>query len=139
MKYLTKIHYKVSDHVLHSGGGIAFQMAYKHPEMITAAFMLHSIPLNGLKAFDENGTPISAEDVAAMYADAWPNDMEHDAIFEQLKPFSTNPEGLPPPEHGIFAHLFEGEVKNRAISCACLVNNDFTNISPCHLRCQHAW
>ena len=31
------------------GGGIAFYLAKKHPDVITAAFLLHSIPLDGLR------------------------------------------------------------------------------------------
>ncbi len=34
---------------LSTGGGLAFHLAQKHPDIITSAFLVHSIPLSGLK------------------------------------------------------------------------------------------
>ena len=34
---------------LSTGGGLAFHLAQKYPDTITMAFLVHSIPLSGLK------------------------------------------------------------------------------------------
>ncbi|KAL7543772.1 hypothetical protein ACHAXR_013085 [Thalassiosira sp. AJA248-18] len=114
-----------------TGGGIAFHMAQKYPDMISAAFLFHSIPLNGYKVFDESGKPVIAEDMATSVANLWPDDManDHDALYEQFKLYSSNPAGLPSPEHSIFAHLAKGKALQN-IAIIDLFSHKNFNVSP---------
>ena len=55
-----------------TGGGIAFYLAHKYPDVISAAFLMHSIPLDGMHTYTgPNGTTIflnSIEEVKANMA-----------------------------------------------------------------------
>jgi len=44
-----------------TGGGIAFYLAQKYPESVSAAFLMHSIPFNGMKYIKANGEPLHLE------------------------------------------------------------------------------
>ena len=92
-------------------------MAQKYPEIISAAFLIHSIPLNGFKFFNESGKVASPGEVAEMFATVWPNDMDRDALFEQMRTYSSNPAGLPPTSHNISSYLADSVVMKGKKEC----------------------
>ena len=100
-----------------AGGGIAFYMAQKYPEIISHCFLLHSIPLNGFHSFNEEGKATSPEDLADFFASAWPNDLTKEAFLENLKPYSSNVPGLPPISHPILSYLASANVMKCKIEC----------------------
>ena len=81
-------------------------MAHKYPGMIKAAFLIHSIPLDGFRAYDEDGKPLEAEVIGSLYASMFPDDIDDNAMYELAKTFSA---GFPSPDHEIFPYLMEGE------------------------------
>ena len=93
---------------MYAGGGVAFYLASNYPEVISAAVLIHSIPLDGLKFTDESGEPVQSEAMAGFVASLWPDDMSTEAYLEKLETLSSNPDGLPPASHGISAHLAGG-------------------------------
>ena len=68
-----------------TGGGIAFHLAHKYPETVSAAFLMHSIQLNGVKLFDPNDgsiMPGSADEIAESTAKMFSIEFTPDTIYE---------------------------------------------------------
>ena len=85
-------------------------MAHKYPELINAAFLLHSIPLDGFKLYDENCDLMKPEDAAVQFAGLASDDTTDEAFHEQFKAFSTNVAGLPASDHKLFQFIGEGKL-----------------------------
>lgn len=121
-----------------TGGGIAFYMAKKYPETISTAFLMHSIPLHGMKPpfLDENGNPVgiqeSVEQMDAMFSD--PADFV-DTMFETLKAELLNPEGFPPSDHKISEYWTEAAINMPGKLEAMTANIEF-NVTP--IKTHHA-
>ena len=82
-------------------------MAQKYPDIISAAFLMHSIPLNGrrMKYMTASGEPIvldslkdAGEKLATMLLEEMnPNDP--DGIYKIFRLFSSNHNGYIPKDH----------------------------------------
>jgi pimeloyl-ACP methyl ester carboxylesterase len=106
-----------------TGGGIAAHMAIKHPEIITAAFLVHSIPLHANK-FMMTGTVIeSLDQVQAEY----PSDP--DMIYELFRSLSSNPDNFIPRDHELTQYLIDGAIGMPGKSEVGVANVKF-NLTP---------
>lgn len=88
-----------------TGGGIAFHMAHKNPDMITHCFMIHSIALNGFHVINEDGKITSPDNVAEMFSAVWPDEMTAESLHENFRMISSNVPGLPPVSHPIMSYI----------------------------------
>eukprot|EP01083_Nonionella_stella_P159421 520004_1 len=124
-----------------TGGGIAFYMAQKYPDIISTAFLAHSIPLNGMKTpggmeylNDIDLTESSIEDVKTMFpVSVFPEDP--DDLYEMMKTFSSNPDGYPPKNHKITEYGSDASLNMPGQIEATIANIAF-NVSP--IKTKHA-
>jgi pimeloyl-ACP methyl ester carboxylesterase len=110
-----------------TGGGIAFHMAKKYPKKISAAFLMHSILLHGMKYLDENGKPVDLEEAGEMLANMFP-DTSDDTLL-QVFVEAGNPEGYPPRDHPVMQYLVESAISMPGKLEATVANIRF-NITP---------
>jgi pimeloyl-ACP methyl ester carboxylesterase len=94
-----------------TGGGIAFHMAHNYPDIINAAFLMHSIPLHGLKFFTASGKQTvlqSLEEAKEILANMdYPN-LDDPVVFNEFfKSMSSNDEGFIPASHKLNSHFHE--------------------------------
>lgn len=101
-------------------------MAHKYPELINAAFLLHSIPLDGYKSYNENGDLMKPEDAAVQFAGLASDDTTDEAFYEMWKAFSVNAAGLPASDHKIFQFIGEGKL----VQCCLNTANFNSDLSP---------
>lgn len=94
-----------------TGGGIAFYMAHNYPDTINAAFLMHSIPLHGLKFFTPTGEHAvidSIEEGEQMMAEIESPSLEDPIVFNEFfKSMSSNPTGYVPATHKLNAYFQE--------------------------------
>ncbi|KAL3791208.1 hypothetical protein ACHAWO_013639 [Cyclotella atomus] len=94
-----------------TGGGIAFHMAHNYPDIINAAFLIHSIPLHGLKYFTASGEQTvlnSLEEAEEMLANIESPSFEDPVVFNEFfKSMSSNPEGFIPSSHKLNTYFHE--------------------------------
>lgn len=113
-----------------TGGGIAFYLAKKYPETFPAAFLMHSILLQGMNYLDENGKPITLEEAGQMLSDMiTPEDIDGYDLYEMMKVGSTNPNGFPPNDHKLVQYFGEASMNMPGAIQAMVANVGF-NITP---------
>ncbi|KAL7469021.1 hypothetical protein ACHAXS_009279 [Conticribra weissflogii] len=118
-----------------TGGGIAFYLAQKYPDSVSAAFLMHSIPFNGMKYIKANGEPLhlqSLEDAKEKLSICVPADMNvenPDKIYELFKSFSANPDGYLPRDHKLCKYLKAATVNMPGSVEAAIANVSF-NVTP---------
>ena len=82
------------------GGGIAFYLAKKHPDVITAAFLLHYIPLDGLRFMTVGEELVIFNSLEDLHQSSsiLPS-TEPDFLNESFKSMSTSPNHIIPRDH----------------------------------------
>jgi pimeloyl-ACP methyl ester carboxylesterase len=94
-----------------TGGGIAFHMAHNYPDIINASFLIHSIPLHGLKFFTASGEQTvlnSLEEAEEMLENIDYPSFEDPVVFNEFfKSMSSNPTGFIPSSHKLNTYFHE--------------------------------
>mmetsp|Transcript_15599 Transcript_15599/g.32816 ORF Transcript_15599/g.32816 Transcript_15599/m.32816 type:complete len:740 (+) Transcript_15599:68-2287(+) len=111
-----------------TGGGIAFYLAQKYPDVITTAFLVHSIPLDGLRSVDENGKLVEL-DMGGLQRMVSIYPEERDALFQFFKTYSSHPETFIPEDHELVDYFYTAAVNMPGKVEAWKANFDF-NVSP---------
>lgn len=92
---------------LSSGGAIAFYLAQKYPDVITSAFLVHSIPLAGLKYLTLNNELVVLKSEEEIRSSTILPSEDPLIIYELFKSMSANPSRYIPKSHKLnkyFAH-----------------------------------
>lgn len=87
-------------------------MALKWPKVISTSFLLHSIPLHGMQAFD--GMPVDIEninEVKKVVEAMVPSNMTSDDVVALFQSVATNPEGFPPKNHELIGYWAKSATK----------------------------
>ncbi|KAL7447484.1 hypothetical protein ACHAXM_011396 [Skeletonema potamos] len=112
-----------------TGGGIAFHMAQRHPEKIKAAFLVHSIPLSGLRYITMTGDLVPLVDLDQVKASmTFPTD-NPDTVYELFKSMSTNKEGFLPRDHKLVDYMIKAAQDMPGKVDVAVVNAKF-NVTP---------
>lgn len=94
-----------------TGGGIAFHMAHNYPDIINAAFLMHSLPLHGLKFFTASGKQTvlhSLEEAKEMLATIDHPNFDDPVVFNEFfKSMSSDPAGFIPASHKLNSYFHE--------------------------------
>jgi pimeloyl-ACP methyl ester carboxylesterase len=116
-----------------TGGGIAFYMAQRHPDKIKAAFLVHSIPLSGLRYITMTGDLVPLIDLDEMKASMmFPTD-DPDIVYELFKSMSTNKEGFLPRNHKLVDYMIKAAQDMPGKVDVAVVNAKF-NVCPIKTR-----
>ena len=105
-------------------------MAQKYPHIISTAFLIHSIPLDGMK-FDHDDGKTSSSERAETLAAGWPDDVSIDVFHETLlQTYSSNPNGSPPKTHKICSFLHKAAGPGMKGKKEVMMANHAFNVTP---------
>jgi len=112
-----------------TGGGIAFYMAQRHPDKIKAAFLMHSIPLGGLRYITVTGELVPIVDLDQVKESMmFPTD-DPDFVYELFKSMSTNQKGFLPRNHKLTEYMIKAAQNMPGKDAIAVVNTKF-NVTP---------
>mmetsp|Transcript_8967 Transcript_8967/g.15584 ORF Transcript_8967/g.15584 Transcript_8967/m.15584 type:complete len:405 (+) Transcript_8967:45-1259(+) len=114
---------------LSTGGGIAFYLAQKYPDMIKAAFLVHSIPLSGLKYLTINNELVVLKSIEEIRASAILPSDDPGMIYELFKSMSTEPYHFIPKCHKLNDYFVRAAQNMPGSSDVSVANASF-NVTP---------
>ncbi|KAL7538901.1 hypothetical protein ACHAXR_010904 [Thalassiosira sp. AJA248-18] len=112
-----------------TGGGIAFYLAQKYPDVITAAFLMHSIPLSGLKYLTINNELVLLKSIEEIQASTILPSEDPDFVYELFKSMSTKPDHYIPKDHKLNQYFTKAALNMPGSSDASVANVRF-NVTP---------
>lgn len=114
---------------LSTGGGIAFHLAKKYPDVITTAFLVHALPLSGLKYLTINDELIVLKSVEEIQASTILPSSDPDTVYELFKSMSTDPKQFIPKDHKLNEYFTAAALNMPGSKDAGVANASF-NVTP---------
>lgn len=114
---------------LSSGGGIAFHLAQKYPDIFNAAFLVHALPLSGLKYLTLNNELVVLKSVEEVRASTLLPSEDPDFIYQLFKSMSSKPDHYIPKDHKLNEYFTEAALNMPGSTEASVANASF-NVTP---------